>query len=804
MTQNSKPLWLTLVSWAQKLLVKSKLIPTDPVADLNINQQDTIAYVLKTDSLSDKIALSHVCAKLGLPDPYAKLTVKDLSAPRVVATEGAKPLFGKRRDNQEFLSSFQELLALHRSDPNLDVKLVPVGLFWGRKPGKEGDNMSSAMIERESPSWLRKFFMLLFLGRRNFVQFSQPVSLRYMADQHGTDESIAHKLSRVARVHFGRQRRVVTGPSLPRREQMIDALMRSDNIQNAIKEEAQSKNISEDKARQRAYEYLDEVAAGYSDNLVRVADHILTWLWNKLYRGIQITGADRVRQLAHDGHEVVFVPCHRSHMDYLLLSYLLYYQGMVPPHIAAGINLNFWPAGPIFRKGGAFFIRRSFAGNKLYTAIFKEYLDTLFAKGYSVEYFCEGGRSRTGRLLAPKTGMIAMTMQSMMRGTERPITFVPVYLGYDHVMEVATYHKELRGKKKEKESVWQVLGAIRKLRNYGQCYVNFGKPITIHQFLNQQVPDWRKDAGPQGDQKPSWLTPAVNKLANQIMRHINDAAAISPAPLTSLTLLASEQNAMERSQLESQLELYLQLLRKSEYSQHSTVPEMSGAELLQQALDLNKFEVTQDQLGEIISLTEQSAITMTYYRNNILHLLLMPALLASLVTHHKPKAREDLVALAMQFVPMLRAELFFNPECADAYLNRILDAMVELGLLRENKLIKASPDAANQLRLLASVAQETLQRYGILFNMLVHHPGIDRASLEKESQLLAKRLGSLNGISAPEFFDKKLYGNLTIRLKEFGFFDEDSPLIAQTCDTINSLLSDSVLQSIEQSLTPNS
>ncbi len=103
-------------------------------------------------------------------------------------------------------------------------------------------------------------------------------------------------------------------------------------------------------------------------------------------------------------------------MDYLLLSYVLYHQGLVPPHIAAGINLNFWPAGPIFRRLGAFFIRRTFKGNKLYSTVFREYLGELFSRGYSVEYFVEGGRSRTGRLLDPKTGTLSMTIQAMLRG----------------------------------------------------------------------------------------------------------------------------------------------------------------------------------------------------------------------------------------------------------------------------------------------------------------------------------------------------------------------------------------------------
>ncbi len=124
-------------------------------------------------------------------------------------------------------------------------------------------------------------------------------------------------------------------------------------------------------------------------------------------------------------------------------------------------------------------------GNRLYSTIFREYLGLLFERGYSVKYYTEGGRSRTGRLLAPKTGMLAMTIQSLLRGIDRPLTLVPVYIGYEHVMEVGTYHKELSGSKKKKESIFGVLKAIKSLRNYGKGFVNFGKPININNFLDQ-------------------------------------------------------------------------------------------------------------------------------------------------------------------------------------------------------------------------------------------------------------------------------------------------------------------------------
>ena len=250
-------------------------------------------------------------------------------------------------------------------------------------------------------------------GRDCLVRISPVVSLRYMADSHGTDASIAHKLARVARIHFSRQKLAASGPNLPNRQALFNRLMKSKAIEKAIADEAKAKNISLEKARKEAQDIMDEIAADFSYSLVKNGDRLLSWLWNRIYQGLNINNASTVRKLAQDGHEIVYVPCHRSHMDYLLLSYVLFHEGMVPPHIAAGINLNFFPAGPLFRRGGAFFIRRSFKGNKLYSTIFREYLAELFTKGYSVEYFSEGGRSRTGRLLQAKTGMLAMTIQAL-------------------------------------------------------------------------------------------------------------------------------------------------------------------------------------------------------------------------------------------------------------------------------------------------------------------------------------------------------------------------------------------------------
>ncbi|CDL53150.1 Glycerol-3-phosphate acyltransferase [Klebsiella pneumoniae ISC21] len=542
-----------------------------------------------------------------------------------------------------------------------------------------------------------------------------------------------------------------------------------------MEDEARSKKISHEKAQQNAIALMEEIAANFSYEMIRLTDRILGFTWNRLYQGINVHNAERVRQLAHDGHEIVYVPCHRSHMDYLLLSYVLYHQGLVPPHIAAGINLNFWPAGPIFRRLGAFFIRRTFKGNKLYSTVFREYLGELFSRGYSVEYFVEGGRSRTGRLLDPKTGTLSMTIQAMLRGGTRPITLVPIYIGYEHVMEVGTYAKELRGATKEKESLPQMVRGLSKLRNLGQGYVNFGEPLPLMTYLNQHVPDWREAIDPIEAVRPSWLTPTVNSIAADLMVRINNAGAANAMNLCCTALLASRQRSLTREQLTQQLECYLALLRNVPYSPDATAPSASASELIDHALQMNKFEVEKDTIGDIIILPREQAVLMTYYRNNIAHMLVMPSLLAALVTQHRHLSRAEVLRHVETLYPFLKAELFLRWEKAE--LAGVVDALIAEMLRQElivadGDVMSLNPSHSRSLQLLAAGARETLQRYAITFWLLSANPAINRSSLEKESRTVAQRLSVLHGINAPEFFDKAVFSTLVLTLRDEGYISD--------------------------------
>ena len=750
-----------------RLLVNHSSLPEDPLSQLGLDLGRPIVYALSTDSLSDLLTLELCAKELGLPNPFAPLILQGQSHPRYVCLDRTPSLLGTPRSGIPHLDTFREWLSLHEQNAQLDIQLVPVTLLWHRAPGRERPHRLQP--PHQTPGALRKAAMVLLYGRENRVRFSTPVSLRSLVTELGTDEVVAHKLARVARIHFSRQRQAAKGPRLPDRQALFRELLRSDNIVRAIAEQAQSEGSSEEQMRARALGYLDEMASDFSYRLIRFGDYFLGWLWNKLYRGITVRGAEKVRRLAREGHEIIYMPCHRSHMDYLLLSYVIYHQGMVPPHIAAGINLNFWPAGPVFRHGGAFFLRRSFKGDKLYSTVFREYLSQLFARGYAVEYFTEGGRSRTGRLLQPKTGMIAMTLQAQLRGIKRPLTFVPVYLGYEHVMEVNTYLKELKGSRKEKESLWQVVGILGKLRNFGRSFVNFGEPLTLHQFLQQQVPEWREDIDPTGQCRPEWLPATVDILAKQLMTRINDAAAVNGLTLSALALLATDKQALPREDLLAQIRLYTELLQRVPYSPFNTVPTASAEELLEQALELNKFQVEEDKLGQIISMDRYQAILMTFYRNTILHLFALPSLVATLIERNEGLNHVDLLARCRRIYPLLKNELFLRYELEelDTQVPAILAAFQDLALIEEHSDgYWVRPEEQMRLLLLGQSIQETLQRYAITLSQIQQQPAITLQQLESDSQMMAVRLATLHGIHAPEFSDKSLFKTLLLSLQQ--------------------------------------
>lgn len=417
---------------------------------LNLDRSRPVFYVLQNPSLTDLAVVDTECTKAGLPRPVLAVSVGSLIEPAAFFYLTPDPDWLGRQDKRGAPPTLTRLVSALTQNAAEDAQIIPVSVFWGQSPDSENSPWKLLFAD----SWavtgrLRRLLSIIVLGRKTRVQFSAPIHLRELIDHNKGHERTVRMAQRILRVHFRNLKAAVIGPDISHRRNLVKGLLNQPLVKQAILDEAEREKISPEKAKAQALRYGNEIASDYTYTAIRFLEVVLSWFWNKIYDGIKVNHIEGVQNVAQ-GHEVIYVPCHRSHIDYLLLSYLLFRNGLTPPHIAAGINLNMPVIGSLLRRGGAFFMRRTFKGNPLYTSVFNEYLHTLFTKGFPVEYFVEGGRSRTGRMLQPKTGMLAITLRSFLRSSRMPIVFVPVYIGYERVLEGRTYLGELRGASKKK------------------------------------------------------------------------------------------------------------------------------------------------------------------------------------------------------------------------------------------------------------------------------------------------------------------------------------------------------------------
>ncbi|TLX54013.1 glycerol-3-phosphate 1-O-acyltransferase [Stutzerimonas nosocomialis] len=732
---------------------------------LKLDRSKPVLYVLQKESLSDLAVLDVECMKAGLPRPVVPVAVGDHVEPAAFFfLTPAASWFG--RPNR-FVASPTLVRLVDALDHNAvdNAQIVPVSVFWGQSPDRETSPWKLLFAD----SWavtgrLRRLVSILILGRKTRVQFSSPIQLSELVAMNKGQERTLRMVHRILRVHFRNQKTAVIGPDLSHRRNLVKGLVHAPQVRQAIRDEAEREKISVEKAEAQALRYGNEIASDFAYTAVRFLEVLLSWFWNKIYDGIKVNHLEQVQEAVH-GHEVIYVPCHRSHIDYLLLSYLLFRNGLTPPHIAAGINLNMPVIGGLLRRGGAFFMRRTFKGNPLYTAVFNEYLHTLFSRGFPVEYFVEGGRSRTGRMLQPKTGMLAITLRSFLRSSRQPILFVPVYIGYERVLEGRTYLGELRGAAKKKESIFDIFKVIGALKQrFGHVHVNFGEPLKLAEFLEQEQPGWRRqELAPEF--RPEWLSETTNRLAERVAQRLNEAAAINPVNLVATALLSTSKLALDERALARLLDLYQALLRAVPYSPHVTLPEGDGLALIAHVQGMDLLAEQKDALGKILYLDEQNAVLMTYYRNNVMHIFALPALLASFFQSSARMSREQILRFTRALYPYLQAELFirWDIEELDAVVDQWLEAFVEQGLLKLDGEVYVRPAPSSRqfvlLTLLARTIVQTLQRFYMAIALLLNagQYTLTAEELENLCTVMAQRLSILHGLNAPEFFDKSLF-----------------------------------------------
>ncbi|MDP4533076.1 glycerol-3-phosphate 1-O-acyltransferase PlsB [Marinobacter salarius] len=773
------------------------------VEALGVDPEKPVCYVLQYSSLSSRLVLEQEVLRAGLPGAESSLPVKN--GPNHSFFFLYRRIGGlfRRRQTPVPTGEFRALVRHGLENPEQDVQIVPVSLFWGRSPDKEKSLVKLLLSDTWSVAGrLQKFLIIMVHGRSTYVQFNQPLSLKQVIDEYRHSEERANrKLARILRTHFRRVRQAVLGPDLSHRRTLVGGLVRTQAVKEAIREAARKDDIPPEKVRAKAYKYADEIAASMSIVTIRFLEVVLSWLWNRIYNGIAINNIRVAKEEAQD-NAVVYVPCHRSHIDYLLLSYVLYKNGLMPPHIAAGINLNMPIVGPILRRGGAFFMRRSFRDNPLYATVFNEYMHVMFSRGYSVEYFVEGGRSRTGRMLQPRPGMLSMTVRSFLRDHRKPIVFVPVYIGYEKVMEGRSYLGELRGKKKQKESVFAIAKTVRKLSNsFGQVAVNFGEAIPLAEVLNEVEPSWREEAY-DSEYRPKWLNQAVSELSNRVASSINASVAVNPIGMTATVLLGTDRLAMDEGQLIRLMDQYADLLKAFPYADTITLPEGSGKDWVDYCENMGLITRQPQKLGDIIALEGSNAILMTYYRNNIQHLFALPSLIASLFENKNSLRRDKIEFLASVAYPYLKSELFlkYDAEEIDGVINQWIDVLLEKGLLFEEEEDRISrpeegTDAMLRLRVLSRFIIQTLERYHIAIGILRKYGSgkITAGELEEQSTLLAERMSILFGLNAPEFFDKTLFRNFIANMQHNGVITTDDDGLLCYTDGLDEVAEDARL-----------
>lgn len=770
---------------------------------LGLQPDDLVCYVLPSRSIADLLVTDMACERAELPTPTGSIPLLEESRSvfflgRPEGTLGRKT---QRRQSERMTRLFDHQAGHH----DRSIVIVPVSLFWGHQPDREKSIFKLLLSENWSvTSRVRKFFAILFHPSHILVQFGRPIRLDQLMASEAERPRQIRKLMRLLRVHFTSERQAIIGPDLSHRRTLINTILSARDVRNAIEREIRTTEARPVDIERKAHRYAHEIVSDVSYRVIRFFDVLLSWVWNKLYDGIEVNGIEQLKRLAQS-HEIVYTPCHRSHIDYLLLSYVLYHNGLTPPHIAAGRNLNLPVIGALLRRAGAFYMRRSFQGDALYKEVFDEYLHQMFTKGYSVEYFIEGGRSRTGRTLPPRTGMLSMTLRSFQKDATKPIAFMPVYFGYERVIESSTYSAELSGKAKRTESVFDVFGVFSSFKHeFGKVTVNFGDAVLLRDFLDQNLPDWQESPHANGGQ---FSETCVN-LARVLVRNINAAVAVKPSNLVALAILSTSRQSIEEGHLFDQVEL-LRAIAAIDANSHGSITSEPVEEIVADAIRILGLDRIERPFGTIISASPEHAVAMTYNVNNVLHVFALPSLIARYLRIVGQAEISEIAAFVQRLYPCLRSEMFLAPQPTDlpATIEHAARRLAELGLVtfEDNSVRSPRPEtrAYSCLYDIANITNPTLERFYIVTALLEQNAAQTARELETAAAGIAAQLSALYGINSPDFFEKSLFSSFLLALKEQRLVDGellDAPAFEAFADVVARTVNPDVRHNIDQAV----
>jgi glycerol-3-phosphate O-acyltransferase len=511
-----------------------------------------------------------------------------------------------------------------------EVSLVPVAVLRGRGMRRKESRLATLVYSvQEMPGEIRRLVSLLWNLRETSISIGGEVALREITHQYQREgeERVVRRLTRALQIFLYREERVVWGPQLLPKRQVRQRALQDEEVRSVIRALAAKSAQPQSQLWRQAERYFDEMAANFHGIYFSFLEFVFNRIWPRLFQGFEYSGLDKVLA-AMKQHPIVLVPCHRSHFDYVILSYLFHLNFMSPPHIAAGINLSFWPLGPLFRGAGAYFIRRSFDDNELYKAVFRSYLKFLIREGYTQEFFIEGGRSRTGKILTPKLGMLAAIVDAFLQGVRRDLYFVPVSIHYGRVVEEEAYQRELGGGEKEPESLAGLVRARRVLsRRHGTVYITFADPISLNDALGDRKEAFRQHDDRDADERKRRF---VQKLGFRLLRAVNDTAVAGATSVSATVLLGLPHRACRLDEFVTRAHALVRYLRVREVRFTASLERNDEGEFRENLAFLEGGGLIQRLASEarsVIYVPDDKRLALDFYKNNTLHFFLLPALL---------------------------------------------------------------------------------------------------------------------------------------------------------------------------------
>ncbi|MDB4278774.1 1-acyl-sn-glycerol-3-phosphate acyltransferase [Deltaproteobacteria bacterium] len=630
-----------------------------------------VVYVMRSLSFLDFLCLDFLLKKFGLPlvrfvndlglwilEPFGKGERRLSLRRQIPETEALEqtvgdgfsallflrrpPKFGSqtRRGRELEVDLIQALVAKQRTSSR-PILLVPQTFVWSKQAATVSPNLLDLLFGPvQWPGRVRVLFQFLLNYRDAKLRSGEPFDLKEFIEKNPdlTDAKVADKVRYALLRRMERDRAVILGPMKKTSARIQDELLRSPRVRAHIERYAEEKGISYTKAENVARKQLGHLCAKQNLLVIDLLHRFFTWVWSKMYDGVVLDkeGLERVREAARDA-SLVLLPSHKSHIDYLVLSDMLYGHAMMPPMIAAGDNLSFWPIGALLRRGGAFFIRRSFHGDTLYPVLVEAYLRKLLAEGFTVEFFLEGGRSRIGKPLPPKYGLLSMVFESAskLRGTK--VKLVPISIGYERIIEERSFVHELSGGDKQSENVGDLIKSSSILRSkWGRLYVQFGEIIDFDEFQEETIERSGGALSNIDDITPEQQRNAVRALAHKVMYSINEVTVVTPAALVATALLSHQKRGMTRASLLSACEDLLATLDVMDARiahqlrvGEGRIREDTIDEALHLFLDARLIIAHDTGPEPIYTIHSERRIALEYYQNTIIHFFVPRALISA-------------------------------------------------------------------------------------------------------------------------------------------------------------------------------